>query len=107
MVRKYKLEITVIKKMNAMDVYGKLLPEVMDDMAPYCPVFEEGQEFIINEAGEMPAKFCNWAWHDIFPSITTLRFGGSFPWMKEERMVYACCTDGARPVFFRLKRIED
>jgi len=55
-------------------------------------------------AGPMPAGFCTWAWHDIYPAVTSLRFGGNFPWMKKEGMVISCCSDGARPVFFRIER---
>jgi uncharacterized repeat protein (TIGR04076 family) len=107
MAKRYRQKITVIKKMNAMDVYGRSLPELADDFPPSCNRFEEGMEFIISETGDKPADFCTWAWHDIYPVVTTLRCGGNFPWMKKDGMVYACCTDGARPVFFRLERIEE
>jgi uncharacterized repeat protein (TIGR04076 family) len=98
-------KITVIKKMNAVDVYGSPLPDLVDNFIPYCDRLEVGQEFIVNEKGEKPADFCTWAWHDIFPAVATLRFGGNFPWMKKDGMVYTCCTDGTRPVFFTLERI--
>lgn len=102
---RYKQKITVIKKLSAKEVYGKPLPEVTEDLPLYCDRFQEGQEFIVNESGDKPADFCTWAWHDIFPVITTLRVGGNLPWMKKDGMVYACCTDGARPVFFKIERI--
>jgi len=107
MYKRYKQKITVLKKMNAFDIYATVLPELGEDFAPECPRFKIGQEFVIDGSGQKPLEFCSWAWHDIFPVVTTLRCGGNFPWMKKGDMFYACCTDGARPVFFKLERIED
>jgi len=107
MYKRYAQKITVIKTMSALDVYGKELPELGEDVSPYCHRFKVGQEFIIDGNAQKPDDFCSWAWHDIFPIVTTLRCGGNFPWMKKGGTFYACCTDGARPVFFKLERIED
>jgi len=63
------------------------------------------EEFIVEEAGAMPSGFCTWAWHDIYPAVTGLRFGGNYPWMKKDGMIYSCCSDGARPVFFKIERL--
>lgn len=99
------VKITVLKKMSAKDVYGHLLPEMADDVPTYCERMEEGQEFIMEGTGVMPVGFCTWAWHDIYPEITVLRFGGNFPWVKKKGLIYSCCTDGMRPVFFKLERL--
>ena len=32
---------------------------------------------------------------------------GSYPWIDEEGVAISCCTDGMRPVIFRIERIED
>ncbi len=103
--KRHKVKITVLKKLNAQEVYGKPLPDVSPDMAPYCDKLQLGQEFIVEEAGNMPAGFCTWAWHDVYPAVTGLRFGGNFPWITKEGMIYACCSDGARPVFCKMERI--
>jgi uncharacterized repeat protein (TIGR04076 family) len=105
MAKRHPLKITVLKKLSSKEVYGHPLPEVSDTMAAYCDRLEVGQEFQVDEAGTMPAGFCTWAWHDLYPTVTTLRFGGNFPWMKEEGMGISCCSDGARPVFFRIERV--
>jgi len=105
MAKRHPLKITVLKKLSAKEVYGKPLPEVAEDMSAYCDRLEVGQEFIVEESGAMPAGFCTWAWHDIFPAVTGLRFGGNYSWMKKEGMTYACCSDGARPVFFKIERV--
>jgi len=102
---KWPLRITVLKKLSAREVFGRPLPEVSDDLPAYCEKLQEGQEFIVDESGVMPAGFCAWAWHDIYPEVTGLRFGSNFPWIKKEGLIYSCCSDGARPVFFRIERL--
>ena len=105
MAQRHPLKITVIKKLSSQEVYGHPLSEVSETMAAYCDRLEMGQEFRVDESGAMPAGFCTWAWHDIYPVVTSLRFGGNFPWMKKEGMIISCCSDGARPVFFRIERV--
>jgi uncharacterized repeat protein (TIGR04076 family) len=105
MAQKHRIKITVIKKLSAKEVYGRPLPELADEVPPYCDRLDVGKEFVVDESGAMPAGFCTWAWHDIYPAVTGLRFGGNFTWMKKEGMIYSCCSDGARPVFFKLERM--
>ncbi|HSB06293.1 MAG TPA: TIGR04076 family protein [Thermodesulfobacteriota bacterium] len=105
MANRSRVKITVIKKLSSKEVYGGPLPEIGEDMTPYCDRLQEGQEFIVDESGAMPSGFCTWAWHDVYPAVTGLRFGGNYPWMKKEGMIYSCCSDGARPVFFRIERL--
>lgn len=104
MSKRSKVKISVVKKMDSKDVFGSQLPET--DLDRTCLLLKEGQEFVVQEDGKMPADFCSWAWHDIHRDLTVLRFGGNFPWMKEPGIGYACCTDGLRPVIFRLERIK-
>lgn len=77
-----------------------------------CPVFREGQEFVTSNAMERPQGFCDWAWNDIYRMVAVLSRGGNFSrggdydgWMKDDRSIIACCTDGIRPVIFRVERI--
>ena len=105
MAKRYQLKITVLQKLSAKEIFGKPLPEVSEDVSAYCERFKVGQEFLVDESGAMPDGFCTWAWHDIYPAVTGLRFGGNFPWMKKDGTSYACCSDGARPVFFKLERL--
>ena len=99
------LKITVIKKLSSQEVYGEPLPEVSENVPSYCENLEVGQEFIVDESEKMPAGFCTWAWHDIYPEVTGLQFGANFPWIKKEGLIYSCCTDGVRPVFFKIERM--
>ena len=105
MAKRYPLKITVLKKLSAKEVYGQPIPVVAEDMSPYCDRLEVGQEFIVEESGAMPSGFCTWAWHDIYPAVTGLRFGGNYPWIKKDGLIYSCCSDGARPVFFKIERL--
>ena len=101
-----EIKITVVKKMDSKDVLGKSMPETSEDYTSTCNLWEEGKEFIVKRDGKMPENFCSWAWHDIHRDITTLQFGGNFPWIKEPGKGYTCCTDGLRPVVFKLERIK-
>jgi uncharacterized repeat protein (TIGR04076 family) len=53
----------------------------------------------------MPEGFCPQAWHDIFSKIGILHWGGSYT--TEKRELIACCTDGVRPVSFKLETLVD
>jgi uncharacterized repeat protein (TIGR04076 family) len=105
MAKRHRLKITVLKELSSTEIYGHALPELADEMTPYCDRLAVGQEFIVEESGAMPAGFCTWAWNDLFPAVTGLRFGGDFPWVNKEGLHYACCTDGTRPVFFKIERL--
>jgi uncharacterized repeat protein (TIGR04076 family) len=53
-------------------------------------------------------NFCDWAWNDIHKVLLTLRKQGNFaPWMKDGNTIIACCTDGLKPVVFKVERIEE
>jgi uncharacterized repeat protein (TIGR04076 family) len=100
-------KITVLKK----TLNQELADEFCLDEITTCPCFEEGQEFITGL--EKPEKFCDWAWNDIQKFVTVLLTGGNFAegifkgWMKDQKVMVACCTDGIRPVIFKLEIIED
>jgi len=101
-----KVKITVLKKMDSKDVLGELMPGTSGDFNSKCILWDEGREFIVQEDGKMPDGFCSWAWHDIHRDLTVLQFGGNFPWLKESGKGYTCCTDGLRPVIFKLERVK-
>jgi len=100
-----KVKITVVKKVNNKDMFGDN-PPLGFTAVPECDRLEVGQEFISEECS-CPPGFCYWAFADIQRDIVHLLFGGSYPWMKEKGVALACCTDGVRPVIFKLERIED
>jgi len=55
----------------------------------------------------MPEGFCSWAWADIQRDVAVLALNGNFPWVKDEGIGISWCTDGFRPVVFKLKRMEE
>ena len=100
-----KCKITVLRKMFNQDFADTYCQETVTT----CPVFTEGQEFIYDHHGEgnKPENFCEYAWNDIFKLVFTLASNGSFPgWMKNENTIITCCTDGIRPVVFKIERID-
>jgi len=99
-----KVKITVVKKVNNKDMFGNN-PPLGFTVEPECNALEVGQEFICEQG--CPSGFCGWAYADIHRDIIHLRLGGNFPWMKEEGTALSCCTDGVRPVIFKLERIEE
>jgi uncharacterized repeat protein (TIGR04076 family) len=96
-----KIRITILKTTINNEYAGEYCSEVVTK----CPIFKEGAVFVIDKF-EKPEGFCVWAWQDLFYMIHTLWNGGSFdPWYKQKGVVIGCCTDGIRPVFFRIERI--
>jgi len=71
-----------------------------------CPNFEDGQVFVL-DALSKPERFCNWAWADIHREVRTVAFGGGFPWVNTPNSTICCCTDGMKPVVFKVERVEE
>ena len=100
-----KVKITVVKTLNMNEIHGDADLGCSAELDALCPAFTEGQEFIVTSS--QPEGFCSGAWADIYRHITVLRWGGHYPWMNEDGKYLACCTDGFRPVVFRLERMEE
>lgn len=98
------MKITVLKKLNSESIFGSNPPLGKETKA--CPVFEVGQEFTVRNDGGMPREFCHWAWDDLYKIITALRYGANWEPEAEEKgaPTVHCCTDGLRPVIFKLER---
>jgi len=103
-----KVKITVERMLSTFDVFGdNHEKDTINGFQTKCTKFQIGQEFIVEKDLEMPKGFCGWAWDDIKRDVVVLCFGGHLPWIKEGLSVtYSCCTDGLRPVIFRLEKIE-
>ncbi len=71
-----------------------------------CGAYADGQEFVIEGFPIKPEGFCDWAWADIHRDVVAVMFGGSYPWIGLAGTAITCCTDGLRPVVFRVERIE-
>ncbi len=98
-----KVKITVVKKSFFEDLAMVHRPKITSP----CPSFVEGQEFLVDGIN-MPEGFCGWAWNDIYKLVIAFRMGASSPaLMKDNNSYVACCTDGIRPVSFKIERIDD
>jgi len=90
-----KCKITVLKKTLNEEWYQ----EIRGRKGEKCNVFQEGEEFILDSPWSVPEGFCDWAWGDIRTFIHKVNDGSL------EKFV-SCCTDGFRPVFFKIEMIE-
>ena len=86
-------------------IHPEFLREFTTGVWSVCSRFEECDQFV-SEGANMPEGFCSWAWCDIQKYVLTLARGGDFVGVKPGAFV-TCCTDGFRPVFFKLERLED
>jgi uncharacterized repeat protein (TIGR04076 family) len=98
------VKITVLKRFSPSEVFEKD-PVTLSKPLAACELYRDGQEFIVGEDGKMPAGFCTSAWQTIFSNVRTLSFGGNLPWYKQKGVAINCCSDGLRPVVFKLERI--
>lgn len=106
----------------------------MDPKSGPCPCYNPGDEFIFRRdderddfwhiglntliktngdpdkvAGGPKMPFCSEAWDAIARYIYTGLQGGSIMkgWMKEENTMITCCSDGTRPVIFKIERLDE
>jgi uncharacterized repeat protein (TIGR04076 family) len=65
-----------------------------------CEIFSEGQQFTAVRPHVPPGGFCLSAWSDMRQYIFAALAGRRKP-------MISCCTDGYRPVFFKIERVEE
>ena len=108
----YKVKITVIKKTFHSDLVDELTTGPDDwregtigSKANCCHSFDFGHEFI-SDGTHMPDGFPDPPWVDIQKYVFILGRGGNM--LGVENGTYVTnCTDGFRPVTFKLERIEE
>jgi uncharacterized repeat protein (TIGR04076 family) len=99
-------KITVLKRTFDRDLVEQYIQEGQRRNHGLCDVFREGQEFITDLSTGIPPGFCPWAWDDIQKSLVALAAHDDAPTpYQDQNIVIACCTDGTRPVVFRIERI--
>lgn len=126
----HKVKVTVIDK----KLFPELQTEYCaDPNSGMCPCYNVGDEFIFERYGtaddfwhmglntlkqtsNVPEKIaggtgfphCSEAWDAISRYIYTGLQGGSIMrgWMNDERVMIACCSDGTRPVIFKIERLD-
>jgi len=98
-----KLKITVLKK----ELYKGFVDEyVVDKSVTACEMFEVGQVFLLDSV-DKPDGFCPWAWADLHREFTAVFYGASFPWISQKNTIISCCTDGIRPVVFKIECVGE
>lgn len=126
----HKVKVTVIDK----KLYPELQKQFCaDPEAGLCPCYHIGDEFVFERygaaddfwhmglhtlrqtvktadevAGGTQFPHCSEAWDAIARYIYTGLQGGSIMrgWMNDERVMIACCSDGTRPVIFKIERMD-
>jgi uncharacterized repeat protein (TIGR04076 family) len=64
-----------------------------------------GDEWLVGE--KTPQGLCTFAFASLFPFITPLMFGASFPWEKDPEVTTVACPDAENPVVFELRRLPE
>lgn len=107
------VKITVLRRMSNPDLIEEYTPEDEPGWR-LCEHFQEGQEFMVEMEGReefmvemdtVPKDFCVWAWAAIEKDVSILALGGNAPWINKQGVLISCCTDGLRPVVFKLERV--
>lgn len=99
-LQEFAVRITVLRKLFHQDLVDKYAAHP-ERWGP-CACFEEGAEFVTakDKPWEMPEGFCGWAWADIQKLVYGMARGG-------QEVFVTCCTDGYRPVVFKLEKLRD
>lgn len=98
----HKCKIAVLKRMIVKDLVNEYAHD--PELGP-CDIYKDGQEFIL-EKPDMPEGFCSWAWADINRDVVSIMTGGDMDWVNRNGTQIICCTDGFRPVVFKIERIK-
>lgn len=101
-----KVKITVLRKEFYKDFAEAYLTE--GEQAGSCPLLHVGDTFLFEGNAQMPEGFCPWAWIDIYQSVNAISAGATFaPWNRRDGQTIVCCTDGIRPVIFKVEAVEN
>jgi len=104
MSKKPKLKITILKRLDPHKMFDELPVTLKKSMGP-CSVFHDGQVIHVDESLRMPEGFCETAWKNFYHNIRTLGYGGNLPFFEETNLAINSCTDGMRPVIFKIERV--
>ena len=126
----HKCKMTVLDKKHYPELQARYCA---DPESGPCPCYRAGDEYMFERygtaddfwhmgagtlanasgplegiAGSAGVPHCSEAWDAVSRYIYTALQGGSIMrgWMKDERVMIACCSDGTRPVVFKLQRLD-
>jgi uncharacterized repeat protein (TIGR04076 family) len=92
--QKYGVKITVLRR----SFEKEFVDQLKTGPKSSCTRLSDNQEFTVKSLWSVPEKFCEWAWADIRTYIPMV--------LGEGNPIAVCCTDGFRPVFFKIERIK-
>ena len=96
------VRITVLKREFYPDLAQEYLSEGVS--AGARPLQAEGDVFLYTGGAEKPEGLCPCAWIDLYATIATLYSGGDEnTWYRTGGTRILCCTDGIRPVVYKLE----
>lgn len=98
-IQKFRVSITVMKKTFNDEFISEYAAD--PDIWTECTHFKVGDEYItdLEQPWKMPEGFCGWAWADIQRMVYGMARGA-------QDVFITCCTDGYRPVIFKLEKIK-
>lgn len=78
-----------------------LKAEILDVKGECSAGHRKGERFSIScyESGGL----CGFFYHDIFPTLSVMQFGGRYPWASEDEMVLEC-PDRENAVTLKISR---
>ena len=125
----HKCKMTILDKKT----YPELQEAYCDPQSGPCPCYHVGDQYLFERydgaddfwkmgagtlikathgidgvAGGPGRPHCSELWDAVSRYIYTALQGGSIMrgWMKDERVMIACCSDGTRPVIVKLERLD-
>ena len=99
------MKLTIVKGFTAEEVFDGEVPDHFPEtFKSPCPTHPVGQEFVMENL-KCPEGFCNWAYTDIQKDLVNLYLGTDY--YRDRNANWVTCTDGMRPVVFKIERIEE
>lgn len=98
-----QVRITVLRR----EFYPELADEYLVEgrAAGPCPLLDVGDTFFYDGGAVMPEGFCPWAWIDLYGMVAAMAGREENHWYKPDVSI-GCCTDGVRPVVFRIEGLK-
>src|SRR5512136_2069678 len=106
------VKITVVKRLSSEELF-KDNPPVKTSYMTACSIFSDGQVFNVGSTRsrlidyKMPEGFCPFAWDALYPWIISLAFRADYSafYPGNPGVSIVPCSDGMRPVIFKLERM--
>jgi uncharacterized repeat protein (TIGR04076 family) len=94
--RKSEIRVTVLKK----EFQKEYADKFRNGQGAVCTAVDEGRVYVVKSPWSKPEGFCDSAWADIRIYIHRAMNG------QLRGPEVGCCTDGFRPVFFKIERVD-